>query len=160
MTSVQVVRDHHPLKGQSLQVLGQMHCRGRLELLLVLPDGSKSLIPAAWTDHAPAEAEGTGAGPAPSGAGVLAWPGDLVEASVLVSALLTRTISDPEQAARQFPSKEDHRAARPAQSATRAVTPAAEPADSPAPAPGTAGGPGPARPSHRQDDHRAPRGDR
>jgi hypothetical protein len=27
-----------------------MHKHGRLELCLVLPDGSKSLIPAAWTD--------------------------------------------------------------------------------------------------------------
>ena len=39
-----------PLEGQSLRELGRMRRHGRLELLLVLPDGSKSLIPAAWTD--------------------------------------------------------------------------------------------------------------
>ena len=51
MTSVVVVtRRRHPLEGQSLRVLGGMRRHGRLELLLVLPDGSKSLIPAAWTD--------------------------------------------------------------------------------------------------------------
>ncbi len=60
MTSVVVVtRRRHPLEGQSLRELGRMRRHGRLELLLVLPDGSKSLIPAAWTDldraaeHAP-----------------------------------------------------------------------------------------------------------
>src|SRR5215218_10985013 len=51
MTSVVVVtRRRHPLEGQSLRELGRMRRHGRLELLLVLPDGSKSLIPAAWTD--------------------------------------------------------------------------------------------------------------
>ncbi len=30
-----------------------MRRHGQLELILVLPDGSKSLIPAAWTDLAP-----------------------------------------------------------------------------------------------------------
>jgi hypothetical protein len=33
-----------------------MHRHGQLELILVLPDGSKSLIPAAWTDLAPSSA--------------------------------------------------------------------------------------------------------
>jgi hypothetical protein len=28
-----------------------MRRHGAVELLLVLPDGSKSLVPAAWTDH-------------------------------------------------------------------------------------------------------------
>jgi hypothetical protein len=50
MTSVVVTRRRHPLEGQSLRELGRMRRHGRLELLLVLPDGSKSLIPAAWTD--------------------------------------------------------------------------------------------------------------
>src|SRR5215207_6606457 len=50
MTSVVVTRRRHPLEGLSLRELGRMRRHGRLELLLVLPDGSKSLIPAAWTD--------------------------------------------------------------------------------------------------------------
>src|SRR5215203_3479543 len=45
MTSVVVVtRRRHPLEGQSLRELGRMRRHGRLELLLVLPDGSKSLL--------------------------------------------------------------------------------------------------------------------
>ena len=33
-----------------MDLLGWMHRHGSLELLLVLPDGTKSLIPAEWTD--------------------------------------------------------------------------------------------------------------
>lgn len=156
MTCVRVTRQHHPLQDHSLEVLGQMHCRGRLELLLVLPDGSKSLVPAAWTDYAADSQPGAGIGTV--ACGVLAAPENLLAARVVVSALVTRTIDGPEQAARQVPSKEDNRAARPTQSAPRAVTPAAGPAVRPAPARAAAGGPHPARPSHRQDDRRTTQG--
>ena len=44
-----MVRARHPLEGRSLELAGWMR-RGRLELLLVLPDGTRSLIPAVWTD--------------------------------------------------------------------------------------------------------------
>ncbi|HEY4930347.1 MAG TPA: DUF5372 family protein, partial [Terriglobales bacterium] len=45
-----ITRPHHPFEGQSLEVLRQAHMRGRLQFVLILPDGSKSLIPAEWTD--------------------------------------------------------------------------------------------------------------
>jgi Family of unknown function (DUF5372) len=48
---VRVTRPRHALHGLSLAVLGQMRRHGRVELLLMLPDGSKSLIPAGWTDR-------------------------------------------------------------------------------------------------------------
>lgn len=44
-----VTRRHHPLDGQVLAVVGRMCRHGRDELLLVLADGSKSLVPVAWT---------------------------------------------------------------------------------------------------------------
>ena len=47
---VTITRPHHPFHGQSLEVLRQARMRGRLEFVLILPDGSKSLIPADWTD--------------------------------------------------------------------------------------------------------------
>jgi Family of unknown function (DUF5372) len=50
MTSVAITRLRHPLEGQPLRVLGRMRRHGRLELLVVPADGSKTLIPAAWTD--------------------------------------------------------------------------------------------------------------
>lgn len=45
-----VTRRRHPFEGRSLEVLGRMRRHGRVELLVVLPDGSKSLLPADWTD--------------------------------------------------------------------------------------------------------------
>src|SRR5713226_8344695 len=42
--------DHHPSVGQSLEVLRQARMPTGLQLVLILPDGSKSLIPAKWTD--------------------------------------------------------------------------------------------------------------
>ena len=48
--SVTVTRVHHAFEGQCLAVHGRVHRRGRAHLLLVLPDGSRSLIPAEWTD--------------------------------------------------------------------------------------------------------------
>ena len=49
--TVVITRPRHPLEGRELRVLGGMHRHGRLELLLVLPDGSKRLIPAEWTSQ-------------------------------------------------------------------------------------------------------------
>ena len=52
--SVTVIRARHPFEGKSLEVLGSTHRKGGLHLVLILPDGSKSLIPAEWTDLASA----------------------------------------------------------------------------------------------------------
>jgi hypothetical protein len=38
------------LEGRSLELIGWMRRRRRLELILVLADGSRLLVPAAWTD--------------------------------------------------------------------------------------------------------------
>jgi hypothetical protein len=46
---VTIVRPRHPFEGKSLAVLQATHRHGQLYLLLILPDGSKSLIPADWT---------------------------------------------------------------------------------------------------------------
>jgi len=43
---VTITRPRHPLEGKPLRVLGSLRRHGRLELLVVLPDGSKSLVPA------------------------------------------------------------------------------------------------------------------
>jgi len=45
-TSVTILRERHPFEGRSLPVMGVMKRRGTLLLLVVLPDGSRSLIPA------------------------------------------------------------------------------------------------------------------
>ena len=48
--TVRIVRARHPLEGRSLELIGWMRRRRRLELLVVLEDGSRTLIPAVWTD--------------------------------------------------------------------------------------------------------------
>jgi hypothetical protein len=92
---------------------GSLRRHGRLELLLVLPDGSKSLVPAAWTDpeggievtdEAPAR------WPRRRGRWRICWPR-------LVSALSARDRQEREQAAWQSPCKEDCHAACATQSA-------------------------------------------
>ncbi|MHB1528685.1 MAG: hypothetical protein ACYCXT_04520 [Acidiferrobacteraceae bacterium] len=47
---VAIVRPRHAFEGKTLELLGWTHRRGELLLTLVLPDGTRSLIPAAWTD--------------------------------------------------------------------------------------------------------------
>ena len=118
-TTVTITRCRHALEGQSLVVLGHFRRHGRLELLVVLGDGSKRLIPAEWTDHDQPETtapEGVCAA-APQTLGTTA---DLLVVCGLVSALLARQAGDGEQAARQSPSKEDFHAARTTQSAPAA----------------------------------------
>jgi len=80
--AVRVVRARHPLAGDSLELIGWMRRRGALELILVLPDGSRALIPAAWTDLEPS--------PQPPGAGTLGSLEDLLAARRLVEGLLAR----------------------------------------------------------------------
>ena len=109
VTAVTLTRRRHPFEGRSLRVLGSMRRHGAAELLVVLPDGSKRLIPAAWTDlEQPAAARGDAA------ATVGSVP-DLLRLAVLVSGLSARPTDGPEQAARKSPCKEDDRAAYPAQ---------------------------------------------
>jgi len=118
-TTVTITRCRHALEGQSLVVLGHFRRHGRLELLVVLGDGSKRLIPAEWTDHDQPETtapEGVCAA-APQTLGTTA---DLLVVCGLVSALLARQAGDGAQAARQSPSKEDFHAARTTQSAPTA----------------------------------------
>jgi hypothetical protein len=58
------------LEGRSLELIGWMRRRRRLELLLLLPDGGRAWIPAAWTDLEDA--------PGPQAAGRLGSAEDLL----------------------------------------------------------------------------------
>src|SRR6266498_247170 len=113
MRTVTLTRPKHPFEGRLLQVLGSMRRHGVVELLVVLPDGSKRLIPATWTDLDPPASDTVD-----DGAGTLGSVADLLRASVLVSELCARA-GQTKQAARQSPCKEDQRAAYPAQSDAR-----------------------------------------
>jgi Family of unknown function (DUF5372) len=124
MTSVTITRPRHPLQGRSLRVLGRMRRHGRLELLLELPDGSKRLIPQAWTDTE-ADTEADTAAEAVATLGALA---DLLAACALVGELAVRVLAEQTergQAAHKSPSTEDFHATCPAQFDTRPASEAA-----------------------------------
>ena len=61
-----------------------MRRRGRLELILVLPDGSHLMVPAGWTD--------VQAAPEPVEAGTLASLDDLLAARRVLEPLLERVV--------------------------------------------------------------------
>ncbi len=75
------------MEGKSLAVLGPTHRKGRLHLVLILPDGSKSHIPADWTDLASAAQPRHAVSPQTA---TLGSPQDLLHARVVVDALLSR----------------------------------------------------------------------
>ena len=47
---VTIIRERHAFKGQTLAVISSIKRRGVLLVLVILPNGSRSLIPASWTD--------------------------------------------------------------------------------------------------------------
>jgi len=83
-----MVRPRHPFEGRALDVLGATHRKGRLHLVLILPDGSKSLIPADWTDLVSSlQPQGTLPAHAPTTLGLLE---NLLHARAVTDALLSR----------------------------------------------------------------------
>jgi hypothetical protein len=99
---VTIQRERHPFEGRSLQLMGTVKRRGTLLLLVVLPDGSRSLVPAGWTDwkattQAVDEPSTSGSG---HGERCLAPLTDLLHARAIVDALLGRClIPQPKPAA-------------------------------------------------------------
>lgn len=76
-----IVRRRHPFEGRTLEVYDRQHRRGELLLTVVLPDGTRSLIPAAWTDlHGLSDSERE----------TLASAEQLLRARIVVDALLRR----------------------------------------------------------------------
>ncbi len=106
--TVRVVRPGHPLHGLDLPVWGRLRLRGVAMVVLVLPDGSRKRIPAAWAH------EGGSEDPA---AAVIAAAGDLLRLLRVISGIPATAGNHAEQAARQSPGKEDDRAACTTQSA-------------------------------------------
>ena len=104
--SVTITRAHHAFEGESLTVVGQAHRHNCLHLLLVLPDGSRSLIPASWTDF-PGSDQPISADHSRHVA--LASLSDLLHARSIIDALLRRLPTFCEEPA-QLTGKERERA--------------------------------------------------
>ena len=79
-----------------MQVMGAIKRRGVLLLLVVLPDGSRSLIPASWTNwEAAGVAHELPASRCEQRAPCLGSLADLLHARVIVDALLSRCLIPP-----------------------------------------------------------------
>ena len=109
---VRVIRPGHPLDGLDLPVWGRLRLRGVAMVVLVLPDGSKERIPAAWAGEG-----GSSEDTSTPAAAVVAAAGDLLRLLRVISGIRATAGNRAEQAARQSPGKEDDRAACTTQSA-------------------------------------------
>jgi hypothetical protein len=95
---VKILRARHPLEGRDLQVMGGLRRRDVQLLLVALPDGSRTLVPAQWTDWKPANnADGLLTLPEDNRERHIAPLGDLLRLRTIVNALLDReSMSRPE----------------------------------------------------------------
>src|SRR6266566_2687099 len=89
--SVTITRERHAFEGQSLAVISSIRRRGVLLVLVVLPDGSRSLIPANWTDWKAEQARRTPADDT-GGAHNLGRLGDLLHLRKVIDALYDRPV--------------------------------------------------------------------
>jgi hypothetical protein len=85
-----ITRKRHAFEGHRLAIINSIRRRGVVLLLASLPDGSRSLIPAAWTDWdaaGPKDVPLTSIGDSPYTLGTLS---DLLQARTVIDALLNR----------------------------------------------------------------------
>ena len=86
---MRVVRNGHAFEGHELAVISRSKRGGQLYLLLKLPDQSRSLIPASWTDLQARADVGPINGAAPPQA-LLATMEDLLKARNVIDTMLSR----------------------------------------------------------------------
>ena len=95
-----ITRERHAFESQSLAAISSIRRRGVLFVLAVLPDGSRSLIPADWTDWHPEQADRTPADDVGDGDHDLGSLGDLLHLRKVIDALSRRHVgSAPERRA-------------------------------------------------------------
>lgn len=94
-----ITRERHPFEGRALTVIGSIRRDGVLFAVACLPDGSRALIPAQWTDWDEGQSGGGRAGRDDgTGLRVLGSLGDLLRLRHLLDALRGRPIgSAPQQ---------------------------------------------------------------
>lgn len=100
-----IIRPAHPFEGKSLAVLGHTHRNDRLHLLLILPDGTKSLIPAEWTDL-----NSTSSPTGHCDSATLASVDQLLRMRTVVDALLRRLALSTSEATMPITDEETNRA--------------------------------------------------
>jgi Family of unknown function (DUF5372) len=89
---VVITRERHPFEGHSLAVIHSIRRRGVRLVLAILPNGTRSLIPVAWTDWNPEQSAETGARANSHISHDLGRLGDLLHLRMIINALLSRPI--------------------------------------------------------------------
>jgi hypothetical protein len=84
-----VIRPYHALEGKVLEVFAKLRHKGKPHFMLVLPDGSRSYIPVAWTDFSAAPSSSTLTN------SIIASASDLLRLRQRVDYLLCRIKADP-----------------------------------------------------------------
>ena len=87
-----ITRERHPFEGCALAVIGSIRRRGVLFVLACLPDGSRALIPAQWTDWVEGDCGGVHTCQEANGSRALGSVRDLLQLRHLVDALRGRSI--------------------------------------------------------------------
>ena len=96
------MRERHPLEGRDLEVIGGLRRRGVQLLLVALPDGSRTLVPAQWTNLKPAnDADEPLTPPEDNRERCIAPLVDLLRLRTIVNALLDREFDIAARASRR-----------------------------------------------------------
>ena len=90
-----ITRERHAFEGQSLAAISSIRRRGVLPVLVVLPDGSRSLIPAEW--WSPKQVDRTPADDGGDGDHDLGRLGDLLHLRKVIDALSGRHVAPPRE---------------------------------------------------------------
>ena len=85
-----ITRRCHPFEGQALAVISSIKRRGVLLVLVIVPNGSRSLIPAAWTDWREAQGNASPGDDDIDDAVSLGRLGDLLQLRSIIDALQCR----------------------------------------------------------------------
>ena len=93
-----IIRERHAFEGQTLAVISSIKRRGVLLVLVILPNGSRSLIPASWTDwRGPHETAPSSSSVDELHAPALGKFGDLLQLRKVIDALQRRHVESAPQ---------------------------------------------------------------
>ena len=91
---VTITRPQHPLEGKKLAVFGQRRYQDKLHLILILPQGGRSLVPKEWPDLEVPPRDSLAQAKPNNYLGSIGSVPDLLHACAVVDALLHRRTSD------------------------------------------------------------------
>ena len=102
---MRITRPQHPFEGKALAVFGRRRHQSKAHLILILPDGSRSLIPTEWTDLDSSTPRSL---TVPEQSTHLGFVTELLHARAVVDALLNRRATADDNGERPVREESDH----------------------------------------------------